>query len=336
MDCEELPGRLRAICDGTALKANGLPFTIEERSRILSRRLKEPQRELIQRHTPVVSTGIGDRILESIHRETGRGLRCGKCMAQVRSLNRMHSSEARLKKPEIISTILSSLQRRKGTPAEMKAKVEQWFDDACGPEVVVPVHVPTDGKPMQFLWFYIPGPENGFELRHSIRSVIQNFVGEAKITVIGERPNWYKGHFIECARTYRNKRKDRDPFLDTQRKITVASTHPEINDEFVWIMDDTFLLQPTTIEELKVPRYDPWFKNRSNREWHRLISHTFDALKRHGKTNLQYGTHLPHHIEKQKLADLFQLYQYGPKNLLLWEILYGNHYRVDPVPYGGR
>lgn len=188
---------------------------------------------------------------------------------------------------------------------------------------------------MQFLWFYIAGPENGFELRHSIRSVIQNFSGDAKITVIGERPNWYRGHFIECSRTYVRKRRDRDPFLDTQKKIVTASQHPEIDDEFVWIMDDTYLLQPTTIEDLQVPRYDPWFKNRSNREWHRLIRSTFDALKKNGKPNLQYGTHLPHHIEKQKLVELFSIYQYGPKNLLLWEILFCNHYKTNAVPYGG-
>lgn len=187
---------------------------------------------------------------------------------------------------------------------------------------------------MQFLWFYVQGPENGFELRHSIRSVVQNFAGEAKITVIGERPNWYSGHFIDCSRTYKKKRSNRDPFLDTQRKITVASRHPEIDDEFVWIMDDTYLLRSTTIEDLQVPRYDPWFRVRPGREWHRLIKATFDALKKQGKPNLQYGTHLPHHIEKRKLVELFEIYQY-PKNLLLWEILYGNHYRTDPVPYGG-
>lgn len=188
---------------------------------------------------------------------------------------------------------------------------------------------------MQFLWFYIPGPENGFELRHSIRSVIQNFSGTAKVTVIGERPNWYRGHFIECGRTYRHKRRDRDPFLDTQNKIIVASQHPEIDEEFVWLADDVFFAQPVTIEDLKVPRFDPWFRVRSNREWHRLINATFSVLKAKGKTALQYGTHLPHFCEKQKLVELFQIYNYGPKNLLLWEILMVNHFRTGGIPYGG-
>ena len=184
---------------------------------------------------------------------------------------------------------------------------------------------------MQFLYFYILGPDNGTELRHSIRSVVQNFQGEAKITVIGERPDWYRGHFIDCPS--KKRRNERDAFLDTQRKIHVASTHPEMDDEFVWIMDDVYLLQPVTIEDLKTPRHDPWYKAKSGKLWHRLISETFTALRGNGKPNHQYGTHLPHHIEKQKLVELFRIYDY-PKKLYLWEILYGNHFRTDPCPYG--
>lgn len=186
---------------------------------------------------------------------------------------------------------------------------------------------------MQFLWFYVPGPDNGNELRYSIRSVVENFQGEAKITVIGERPNWYSGHFIQCPQNVKRAKRERDAFLDTQHKIVVASQHPEIEDEFVWIMDDVYILQPVTIDDLKIPRHDPWYKVKSAKLWHRLIAETFKALQKHGKTNHQYGTHLPHHIEKQRLIDLFQLYDY-PKNLYLWEILYGNHYRSDPCPYG--
>jgi hypothetical protein len=187
---------------------------------------------------------------------------------------------------------------------------------------------------MQFLWFYVPGPDNGMELRYSIRSVIQNFGGDAKVTVIGDRPDWYRGHHIPLGRHSNRSRRDRDAFLDTQRKIVHASTHPEIEDEFVWIMDDVYLLQPVTIDDLKTPRYDPWYRVKSVKEWHRLIATTFSALKQNGKTQLQYGTHLPHHVEKQRLIELFRIYDY-PKNLYLWEILYGNHYRSGARPYGG-
>lgn len=189
---------------------------------------------------------------------------------------------------------------------------------------------------MQFVWFYVPGPENGFELRHSIRSVKQNFVGDSHITVIGDRPEWYTGHMISVPKVKPRlrHRHDRDAFLDTQNKAVVASMHQEIQDEFVWLADDNFLLRPTTIEELQVPRFDPWWKPTTRKEWHRLIVVTLKALQNHQKSVLQYGTHLPHHIEKQKLAELFRIYDY-PRHLFLWEILYANHWKTGGVPYGG-
>ena len=38
MDCNNLPGRLRDICNGTARKSNGETFTEQERDEVLSRR----------------------------------------------------------------------------------------------------------------------------------------------------------------------------------------------------------------------------------------------------------------------------------------------------------
>lgn len=189
---------------------------------------------------------------------------------------------------------------------------------------------------MQFVWLHIDAQDNSMELRHSIRSVQKNFSGQAQFTVVGDIPPWYSGHAILVPKysVRRVPRTDRRAFLDTQNKIWTAVNHPEVQDEFVWMMDDVFLLQPTTIEDLKTPRFDPWYQQNRAREWHRLIAATFTALRSRGKTNLQYGTHLPHHFEKQKMLDLFSLYNY-PRQLYLFEILYGNHYRTDAIPYGG-
>lgn len=207
---------------------------------------------------------------------------------------------------------------------------------------------------MQFLYFYVPGPDNGTELRCSIRSVEQNFVGETHITVIGDKPDWFKGHHIPLAPVpgktqigvtaafrhrpakpiYRTIPEQTRQFRDTQNKIFTAVNHPEIHDEFVHIMDDVFLLRPTTIEELMVPRIDPWYKPLRTTPWHKNIWETFMALRAKGKPELQYGTHLPHHFIKGWLQELFLLYEY-PRKLLLFEILYGNHFRTDPIPYGG-
>lgn len=190
----------------------------------------------------------------------------------------------------------------------------------------------------QFVYFYIPATGNGDELRLSIMSVRKHFVGDPSFVVIGDKPSWYDGPHIPLKRfTEIRDQKERMPFRDTQHKIFTCASHPEIDEEFVWIMDDNWMLKPTTLQDMKIPRYDPWYKTKTSAPWHKLIRDTFTVLRQHGKPNLQYGTHLPHVFEKSKLLDMFQVYGF-PKNLYLFEILYGNTYRnqSEAVPYGGR
>lgn len=39
MDCDDMPGRLKEICNGTARKSNGEFFTEDERQAIMAKRL---------------------------------------------------------------------------------------------------------------------------------------------------------------------------------------------------------------------------------------------------------------------------------------------------------
>lgn len=189
----------------------------------------------------------------------------------------------------------------------------------------------------QFVFFYVPGPDNGLELQLSIRSVQRNFAGTAEITVVGNKPSWYKGHFIDVPQNLRCREAlSRRPFRDTQNKLVHCLHSPEISDSFVWIMDDCYLMKPTSLEDLSVHRFDPWYRINTKTVWHQLIRITFAALSKHGKSNLQYGTHLPHVFTKEKLAEMFVTYDY-PQQLLLFEILYGNHVHnaEQAVPYTG-
>ena len=189
----------------------------------------------------------------------------------------------------------------------------------------------------QFVWFWVPGPDNGLELELSIRSVERNFKGKAKITVVGTKPSWYTGHFIDVP-PFKGIREaiTRRPFRDTQHKIMQCVNHPEIDEKFVWIMDDVYLLKPTSLAELATPRHDPWYKVNNKTVWHQQIRITFAALAKHGKSKLQYGTHLPHVFEKENLRECFAQYDY-PRQLLLFEILHGNHIHnhESAIPYTG-
>jgi len=95
------------------------------------------------------------------------------------------------------------------------------------------------------------------------------------------------------------------------------------------------MLKPTTIKEMRTPRYDPWYKINVKATWHQIIRITFAALGKQGKSQLQYGTHLPHVLTKTNLRSMFETYGF-PGQLCLFEILYGNtfHNPKDAVPYG--
>lgn len=188
--------------------------------------------------------------------------------------------------------------------------------------------------PTQFVWFWVSVPDGGEELKHSMRSVLKHFQGEVKTTVIGDKPSWYTGHHIPCPRIPRNRkeRSDTHPFRDTQSKIVVAANHSEIDDQFIWIMDDVYLIRPTTLDDLMQPRFDPWYRENRRREWHRCISATFTALKQRGYPALQFGTHLPIPFEKEKLLQMFVEFDF-PKRMLLFEILYGNRFKEGHIPH---
>lgn len=190
---------------------------------------------------------------------------------------------------------------------------------------------------MQFVYFYVQAPDHGEELRLSIASVRRNFVGTPKFLVIGEKPIWYDGPYIPLKKFVGiHDSPARMPFRDTQHKIIVCANSDLVDEEFVWIMDDCFMLKPTTIEELRVPRHDPWYRVNTKSVWHQLIRITFAALKKNGKSNLQYGTHLAHVFRKTNLQAMFQKYDF-PQQLLLFEILYANtiHAPETAIPYTG-
>lgn len=179
---------------------------------------------------------------------------------------------------------------------------------------------------VQFCWPYWHGGASGDELRFSIRSVETNYRGSAKITIVGDRPEWFRGHVIPCPRIGPDN--SNRPFRDMLNKMWTMATHPEIDTDFVWMMDDVYLLKPVTWHDLDTPRAWRWHSSKSN-SWQRRKFNTMAALQARGKSQHDYATHLPHTVERAKLRELFDLYKLR-ENCMLWEVLYGNEYRGRP------
>jgi hypothetical protein len=177
----------------------------------------------------------------------------------------------------------------------------------------------------QFVWPYWHGGANGDEIRFSVRSVETFFQGPVKCTIVGDRPPWYTGHVIPQARIPMTSNHG---FRDMLAKMWTMATHPEIDSDFVWMMDDIYLLKPVTWDDLEMARAYPWREDQSN-SWQRRKSNTMRALRDRGRPNHDYATHLPHTVEKAKLRQVYEDFDLH-QNCMLWEVVYGNTFRGRP------
>lgn len=179
---------------------------------------------------------------------------------------------------------------------------------------------------LQFVYPYWHAGANDDEIRWSVRSVEQNYQGKSKITIIGDKPPWYSGHYIPQARV--GKHTTNRPFRDMLTKVWTMATHSEVDREFVWMMDDIYLIKPVTVDELATPRAVKWFESESN-SWQKRKRNTMTALSAAGRTVHDYATHLPHVAEKDKLRQVYEEFRLH-ENTMLWEVLYGNTFRGQP------
>lgn len=159
------------------------------------------------------------------------------------------------------------------------------------------------------------------ELRYSIRSVHESFP-DSKIWVVGGRPNWYMGDYIEVVQSlskYRNA---------IGNLKTICSSN-EISDRFVLMNDDFYIIKK--IDEIKdyhggplLEKINLYQKINSNSNYTRKLAATYKKIKALGiEDPLDYELHVPMVMEKDKLAETLK-----NNDQFLWRSIYGNVYNV--------
>jgi hypothetical protein len=107
---------------------------------------------------------------------------------------------------------------------------------------------PYLGPPLDFVYLYIHSQANGEELRFSIRSVFKNYLGPARIWVIGDKPEWYSGLHVSLPRIV--CRGDRARLDRAHKFYHIATRVPDINDRFIAMQDDIYLVNPVSFFDL--------------------------------------------------------------------------------------
>jgi len=174
---------------------------------------------------------------------------------------------------------------------------------------------------MDFVWFYAKkfsaynlGHEF-YELDYSIRSVRKNYQGDVRCFVIGDDPELDVIHLKAPPLVTVDKVTGQPRQKDHMNKFQVL-LDSEVNEEFVLIWDDVFILKPTDEAEIKKTYgrcevTDPYeyIKTRSGgRPYKKLWLTTYEYLLQYRKSKglkmYDWETHLPRFMEKSKLKQV--------------------------------
>jgi len=171
---------------------------------------------------------------------------------------------------------------------------------------------------MDFVWIYVVG-ESSFhkcgifnELEYSIKSVRKFYQGEARCFVIGDDPKLDVNYIPSPKYSGGNTQpRHQDQMLKFDKLWD-----SDINEEFVLMYDDIYLLQPTTKEELQITygrsEVDDVYEYIKTRKgtggYKRLWTSTYDYIKTYRDSNglktYDWETHLPRFMLKSKLKHL--------------------------------
>ena len=168
---------------------------------------------------------------------------------------------------------------------------------------------------------YICGPGDNEELRYSIRSVLNSFP-DAKIWVVGGKPNWYIGNYIEVPQIHAKYKNA----VENLKKISSSS---EISDSFILMNDDFYIIKQ--INEIKnfhggylLNKTNLYQKINGNSNYTRKLAATYKRLKGLGINDpLDYELHVPMIMEKEKLQEILK-----NNDQFLWRSMYGNIFNV--------
>jgi hypothetical protein len=160
------------------------------------------------------------------------------------------------------------------------------------------------------------------ELRYSIRSAVKNLPHD-KIWVVGGKPDWYTGNYIQVNQT-KNK------YANARDNLRALTESEEISESFVLMNDDFYIVNKiSSIPYMHAKSLDEKIKTRedlfSGNSYNRLLRATIKSVsKRVDTPAIDYELHVPMVMEKKKL-------QHVLKFPGLWRSIYGNIFNVGGI-----
>jgi hypothetical protein len=149
---------------------------------------------------------------------------------------------------------------------------------------------------------YTCRPGKNEELRYSIRSVQKNASFVRDVWVVGDKPDWYSGKFLDVAQTS-------NAFQNVRTNLKTIIDNFDISEDFVFMNDDFFIVKKID----SVPTYyNGLLSDRSRRHtelagmnyYANFLMRSDQALRRYGiKEPLNYELHVPIVFNKTMLLE---------------------------------
>ena len=184
---------------------------------------------------------------------------------------------------------------------------------------------------------YIADKAAWHELKFTLRSISENFDGQVRIWLIGDKPVW-ANNLVEHIPLDLIKGIDFCHALDVNNKLKFISELPDIGEHFIYTYDDTLFLNPTSYDKIKKLKSEPhipdqqyiWRKSSGSHKWTRLLANAFNTLKGNGLPTYNYETHLPRVFSKSKLQKLFKMYPVDSP-FLVSTLYYNTFHKARPI-----
>lgn len=183
-----------------------------------------------------------------------------------------------------------------------------------------------------FVYPYIKDFAQGEELKHSIRSICKNYVGDFKIFIVGDSEEWMSDeiNLIKIERVSDN------PPLDIANKLKAVIGDERIDDNFVWMNDDIYLTNQVYIHDLQlfksVGKLEETVNPSLGTIYQRNKLETLRYLKSNNLSSYDYSTHLPQYYNKKLMLELLNSLELHKKSMLI-SSLYFNIFFGDQIPF---
>lgn len=170
-------------------------------------------------------------------------------------------------------------------------------------------------KECSVVWVYKHKTYSGIET--SVKLLRQHLSGCHEMFICGDKPAYIDiNHIPSPAQGGKIK--------DSLVKLQNIIDDPRVTNDFLWMYDDTFIVQPTSIQEIAQPKFGPSPSRKG--AWAEVYSRTMYLLKEGKYPTRNFSTHYPVVYNKQLLQEVLDNYE--PPYLV--ESLYLNKYASNP------